>query len=165
MGLKRARCRALTWKPTDCRRACPTPGWSDFASAQLSFPFIMALGLRFGRIDLSHFKDDVRRDESIASICKRVHVSVSPELDKTYPDKRPARVTLRTANGNFTREVDEALGSSTLPLDDTGLEKKFIDLVSPVLGSVAAHRLSERALVDRYIWRRNIAHRGYGPAT
>ena len=119
-------------------------GWSDFASAQLSFPFIMALGLRFGRIDLSHFKDDVRRDESIPSICKRVHVSVSPELDRTYPDKRPARVTLRTAKGNFTREVDEALGSSTLPLDDTGLEKKFIDLVGPVLGSAAAHRLSER---------------------
>lgn len=119
-------------------------GWSDFASAQLSFPFIMALGLRFGRIDLSHFEDKVRRDESIASICERVHVSVSPELDRTYPDKRPARVTLRTAKGNFTREVDEALGSSTLPLDDAGLEKKFADLVGPVLGSAAARCLSER---------------------
>jgi 2-methylcitrate dehydratase PrpD len=119
-------------------------GWSDFASAQLSFPFIMALGLRFGRIDLSHFGDEVRCDKSIASICERVHVSVSPELDRTYPDKRPARVTLRTSNRIFTRSVDEALGSSTLPLDDAGLEAKFIDLVGPVLGLQAAHRLSDR---------------------
>lgn len=119
-------------------------GWSDFASAQLSFPFIMALGLRFGRIDLSHFGDEVRSDESIASICKRVRVSVSPELDRTYPDKRPARVTLRTANGTFTRQADEALGSSTLPLDDAGLEKKFTDLVGPILGLQAAHRFSDR---------------------
>lgn len=118
--------------------------WSDFASAQLSFPFIMALGLHFGRIDLAHFKDDVRSDDTVASICKRVHVSVSPELDRTYPDKRPARVTLRTANGTFTRTAEEALGSSTLPLDDAGLEKKFVDLVTPVLGSAAAHRLGER---------------------
>ena len=40
-------------------------GWGDFASAQLSFPFIMALGLRYGRIDLKHFEDDIRADAGL----------------------------------------------------------------------------------------------------
>lgn len=143
-GIQESAVQSIEVETYEIAAAHAHTGWLDFASAQLSFPFIMALGLRFGRIDLSHFKDEVRNDDMIASICRRVHVSVSPELDRTYPDKRPARVTLRTANGTFTRTAEEALGSSTLPLDDAGLEKKFVDLVAPVLGSAAAHRLGER---------------------
>ncbi|WP_458757082.1 MmgE/PrpD family protein [Afipia sp. TerB] len=116
-------------------------GWSDFASAQLSFPFIMALGLRFGRIDLAHFEDGIRADPAIAEICSRVHVRVADDLDRTYPSQRPARVLLTTTKGNFAREAFEAIGSRDLPLDDAGLEQKFRDLVVPVLGKDAAERL------------------------
>jgi 2-methylcitrate dehydratase PrpD len=116
-------------------------GWSDFASAQLSFPFIMALGLRFGRFDLTHFGDDVLKDARIADICSRVRIAASSELDKIYPEKRPAQVTVRTKSGTFKRFAEEALGSSVLPLDDAGLVAKFMGLVSPVLGKEAARRL------------------------
>lgn len=119
-------------------------GWSSFASAQLSFPFIMALGLRYGGIELKHFEDAVLNDPSFGEIARRITVSVCPELDKTYPDNRPARVTLRTTKGVFTRTAMEALGSRDLPLDDAGLEKKFTGLVVPILGSERAARLIEQ---------------------
>lgn len=116
-------------------------GWEDFASAQLSFPFILALGVRFGTVDLAHFSSDVRADPSIAALCRRVRVSVAPELDRVYPDMRPARVTVRTASGAFTRAAMEALGSRVLPLDDAALGRKFLRLAGPVLGAAAAERL------------------------
>lgn len=118
-------------------------GWSTFASAQLSFPFIMALGLKYGGIELSHFERKVLDDPSVAAACSRVHVAVSHELDRTYPENRPARVTLQTRKGTFSRTVMEALGSSDLPLDDARLEKKFSELVSPILGVNRARRLIE----------------------
>jgi 2-methylcitrate dehydratase PrpD len=117
-------------------------GWGDFASAQLSFPFIMALGLKFGSIELRHFGPSVLRDPSIAAICARVQVVTDPELDRKYPDLRPARVTVSTAAGaRLSREVPEALGSQLVPLGDRGLERKFLDLTAPVLGSSASERL------------------------
>jgi hypothetical protein len=53
-------------------------------------------------------------------------------------------VTVTTARGSFTRQADEALGSRIVPLDDAGLQRKFLDLVGPVLGAVRAKGLVER---------------------
>ena len=38
------------------------------------------------------------------------------------------------------RQADEALGSRLVPLDDEGLEQKFIGNVEPVLGERARRR-------------------------
>ncbi|MEI9805608.1 MAG: hypothetical protein WDN48_15875 [Pseudolabrys sp.] len=37
-------------------------GWQDYASAQLSFPYIMAIGMRHGWIKVEHFEDKERGD-------------------------------------------------------------------------------------------------------
>ncbi|MFG1352726.1 MmgE/PrpD family protein [Xanthobacter autotrophicus] len=116
-------------------------GWSDFASAQLSFPFIMALGLARGAITLSDFTPEVRQSPALAAIGARVSVRVDPDLDRLYPDFRPARVTVRTLGGTLVREAKEALGSRLVPFDDAGLHGKFSSLVAPVLGTEAAERL------------------------
>ena len=116
-------------------------GWSSFASAQLSFAFILGLGLKYGAIELKHFEIDVLQHSSFHDIAGRIYVTVCPELDATYPDNRPARVTLHTTRGTFTRTAMEALGSRELPLDDAGLERKFIALVTPVLGADRARDL------------------------
>ena len=42
------------------------------------------------------------------------------------------------------RQADEALGSRIVPLDDAGLEAKFIELVGPVLGGARARRSREQ---------------------
>ena len=71
----------------------------------------------------------------------------SAEIDRLYPQLRPARVTVTTPRGAFTRQADEALGSRQVPLDDDGLVAKFCGLVAPVLGEARAQSLAERLWV------------------
>jgi 2-methylcitrate dehydratase PrpD len=119
-------------------------GWDDFASAQLSFPYLMGLALRFRAVKFEHFSEQTRRDPAFAAIARKLSVTAPPDVDRLYPQLRPARVTVTTARGSFTRQADEALGSRIVPLDDAGLTAKFFDLVGPVLGAARAKDLGER---------------------
>jgi 2-methylcitrate dehydratase PrpD len=119
-------------------------GWDDFASAQLSFPYLMGLALRYHAIKFEHFAEDVRRDPAFAAIARKLTVTAPPDIDRLYPQLRPARVTVTTARGSFTRQADEALGSLIVPLDDAGLKVKFSDLVAPVLSAARARELLQR---------------------
>jgi 2-methylcitrate dehydratase PrpD len=119
-------------------------GWGDFASAQLSFPYLMGVALKFRGIKFEHFDAAVRRDPWFAASARKLNVSAPPDIDRLYPQLRPARVTVATARGTFTRQADEALGSRIVPLDDAGLRAKFLGLVAPVLGAAAADELAKR---------------------
>lgn len=119
-------------------------GWDDYASAQLSFPYLIGLAVRFRGVKLEHFGDEVRRNPAFTEIARKLHVSAPVEIDRLYPDLRPARVTVTTARGSVTRQADEALGSRLVPLDDKGLRAKFHGLVEPVLGAARASELSQR---------------------
>jgi 2-methylcitrate dehydratase PrpD len=119
-------------------------GWDDFASAQLSFPYLMALALKFRAIKLAHFSAQQRCSPELAALAAKVHVTAPPAIDRLYPRLRPARVTLTTARGTFTRQADEALGSRLVPLDDQGLHAKFRGLVEPALGALTADDLARR---------------------
>jgi len=119
-------------------------GWDDFASAQLSFPYLMGLALKFRAVKFEHFSEQTRRDPAFAAIARKLSVTAPADVDRLYPQLRPARVTVTTARGSFTRQADEALGSRIVPLDDAGLTAKFLDLVGPVLGAARAKDLGER---------------------
>ncbi len=116
-------------------------GWNDFASAQLSFPYLIGLALRFRAIRLEHFGAEVRCDPAFDVIDSKLHVVATPEVDGLYPKLRPARVRLTTPRGVFARRADEALGSRLVPLNDAGLRLKFDELVSPVLSPARAATL------------------------
>jgi 2-methylcitrate dehydratase PrpD len=119
--------------------------WDDFASAQLSFPYLMALAMKFRAIKFEHFDQEIRRDGELASLAGKLHVSAPSEIDQLYPRLRPARVTVTTAQGQtFTRQANDALGSRLVPLDDKGLRAKFCDLATPVHGADSTARLAER---------------------
>jgi 2-methylcitrate dehydratase PrpD len=77
-------------------------------------------------------------------MARKLTVTAPPEVDRLYPQLRPARVTVATARGTHTRQVEEARGSRLLPLDDAALKAKFLDLVGPVLGAARARDLAER---------------------
>jgi 2-methylcitrate dehydratase PrpD len=116
-------------------------GWDDYASAQLSFPYLMGLAARYRGIKVRHFDAETRRDPAFAEFARRLTITAPPEIDGLYPKLRPARVTVTTPRGKFVRQADEALGSRIVPLDDAGLEAKFIELVGPVLGDARAKTL------------------------
>jgi 2-methylcitrate dehydratase PrpD len=118
--------------------------WDDFASAQLSFPYLVGLAARYRAIKFEHFDDKTRQDPAFTDFARKLTVSAPAEIDQLYPKLRPARVTVTTAKGKFVRQADEAWGSRLVPLDDEGLIAKFLGLVSPVLGEQRAKDLSER---------------------
>ena len=119
-------------------------GWDEFASAQLSFPYLIGLALRFGAIRLEYFGEEMRKNPMFGEIARKLHVTATPEVDRLYPQLRPARVKVTTARGAFTRNADEALGSRLVPLDDAGLRAKFDDLAGPVLSPMRAAALGTR---------------------
>lgn len=126
-------------------------GWSDFASAQLSFPYVLALALEFGRADLEHFDEPVRNQPWVDAIAKRVQIHATEEMDALYPQQRPSRVTVRTPRGDFSVFKPEALGCRELPVDDEALQAKFLRLAGPVLGEDRAGCLLEVLWsLDRY---------------
>jgi 2-methylcitrate dehydratase PrpD len=118
-------------------------GWDDYASAQLSFPYIMALGMRHRWIKVEHFEDKERLDPEMARLGGLVEVNATADMDKLYPANRPARVTITTDRGQFKKEAMEALGAREVPLDDKRLADKFHDLVDPVHGKDRANNLLE----------------------
>ena len=95
---------------------------------------------------MHHFNEETRRDPAFGAFAEKLTITAPPEIDQLYPKLRPARVTVTTPRGKFVRQADEALGSRLVPLDDAGLEQKFIDNVEPVLGEARA-----KALV-RQLW-------------
>lgn len=119
-------------------------GWDDYATAQLSFPYLVGLAVRFRGVRLEHFGDETRGQPEFTDIARKLHVSAPAEIDSLYPKLRPARVTVTTADGKFTRQADEALGSRQLPLDDDGLRNKFLGLVEPMLGAARAAGLVDQ---------------------
>lgn len=118
-------------------------GWDDYASAQLSFPYIMALGMRHRWIKVEHFEDKERLDPEMARLGGLVEVNATADMDRLYPANRPARVTITTDRGQFKKEAMEALGAREVPLDDKRLADKFHDLVDPVHGKDRANKLLE----------------------
>src|SRR3977135_2824716 len=119
-------------------------GWDDFASAQLSFPYLMGLALKFPSTQFEHFTQETRRRPAFAAIARKLNITAPADIDRLYPQLRPARVTVTTARGTFTRQADEALGSRIGPLDHAGLSAKFAGLVAPVLGAASADELANR---------------------
>ncbi|TJZ90923.1 MmgE/PrpD family protein [Paracoccus gahaiensis] len=106
-------------------------GWGDFASAQLSFPYVMALAILQGRADLALFGDAARADPRVADLAGRITVTASPDMDARYPRQRPACVTLLTATGEVREDRSEASGCREMPLPDDRLRAKFRDLAGP----------------------------------
>jgi 2-methylcitrate dehydratase PrpD len=86
----------------------------------------------------------MRRQPAFDDIARKLRVVATPEVDRLYPQLRPARVKVTTARGVFARAADEALGSRLVPLDDAGLQEKFLDLAGPMLSPARAAELCER---------------------
>lgn len=126
-------------------------GWGDFASAQLSFPYVMALGLVHRRADLDLFGDIARRDSAIADVTRRIRVSASPRMDALYPRHRPARVTLKTPAGEVTCERMEATGCQEMPLSDDLLQHKFHGLTDRADWGMAMWSMSDHNDVSAII--------------
>ena len=114
-------------------------GWDTFTTAQMSIPFTAATALHHRSVQLGHFTPEARKNVSVIGDCAKVNTYLDKELDAVYPQKRPTRVEVRTADGRkFSKQVDEPLGSARNPVSDTAMIEKYQGLTVPVLGETRA---------------------------
>lgn len=126
-----------------------TLGWESLTIAQLSFPYVMAVALRTGKVDLESFSDASRADPRILADTAKVKVAPDDECTRNYPKEGPARVTLGLRDGRtITTYVADPRGCPEVPMSDEDLFAKFRLSVAGRLAPAAADRLIERLWSD-----------------
>lgn len=112
-------------------------------AAQYSIPFSIALALTHKRIGPAQLTEANLHDRGLLDLAGKVKVSVSPELDRLFPEQTVVRVTLGTERGDYTSRVEYPKGDPSNPMSDAELEEKFHWLADEVVGEEQARRIKE----------------------
>jgi 2-methylcitrate dehydratase PrpD len=116
--------------------------------ARVSVPYCIAAAAVDGELTQRQFAPGRVHDALIRQVLARTEVVPDAELNKLYPAKFPARVTITLDDGTkLTETVLLPKGDPGAPLSDEELEAKYRDNAEPLLGKAAAAALRDA------IWR------------
>ncbi len=111
-------------------------------SADHSIPFVTAVALMYGTLEVSHFDDKYLRDPALLSLMQKIRVEETEECRNLYPDAMANRVEIVTRSGNrFSELARYHWGHPKNPLTDEGIEQKFISLTRELLAPVQRREL------------------------
>jgi 2-methylcitrate dehydratase PrpD len=148
--------RARGVRPEDIERvevdtyttATEVAGYLDPKSAfeaKFSIPYCVAAAFVRGGVRLPAFTDEALADPELRRLVRATTVRPDKELDRDFPGRRRARVTVRVSGGEeLTQLRNTRKGDPDDPLTDQQLNEKFLDLAVPVLGDQAAQDLGQR---------------------
>jgi len=131
------------WEVTRLANAQP----SNTIAAQFSIQFALAVALLYDGIGPAEVSDAHIRDPVILNLARKVQVSVDDALDRQFPAKTMARVTIRTRRGDYRTTVEYPRGNPENPLSDEELEAKFEMLTGDLIGEERARTL-RTAILD-----------------
>jgi len=110
--------------------------------AQFSLPYCVAAALVTGSARLEAFGEARLRDPSIRALMAKTELRVDAGADAAYPRQRAAQVTLRRhGHQPVSFLAPTRKGDPDNPLTDQELSDKFLELVSPIVGSEPARQL------------------------
>lgn len=110
--------------------------------ARFSLRFVVASALLHGSVRLSAYTPERLADPELRALMARVSTAVDPEIDAAFPGRRAARVEITTHDGRRLVWLQpDRKGDPELPLSDSELEHKFLELATPVIGAGPAARL------------------------
>ena len=114
------------------------------AEARFSLRYVVATALTHGSVRLAAFEPPRLNDAATRKLMARVVPAVDLQLDATFPRQRAARVAI-TARGRREELLQPTRkGDPDLPLSDSELADKYMELAAPVLGRAAAEELLAR---------------------
>ncbi len=116
-------------------------------AAQFSIPFALAIAATRRRIEPEDVSEENIRRSEILDLAEKVEVVVDPEINSQFPAKTMARVTMRTARGDFQAAVEYPRGNPENPLSDDDLKHKFRSLTAPIVGERTSEQL-QAAIFD-----------------
>jgi len=114
---------------------------SNTIAAQFSIQFALAVALLYDRIGPAEVSDAHIHDPAILALARKVQVSVDDALDRQFPAKTMARVTIRTRRGDFQTTVEYPRGNPENPLGQDELEAKFQLLTRDLISGERSHAL------------------------
>ncbi|MFH1087361.1 MAG: MmgE/PrpD family protein [Chloroflexota bacterium] len=125
--------------------AGPRP--KDATEAQFSAHFGIALALVKGSNSFATYEEQARKgfkDPEVLAMADKVKLVVDEEVDRTYPDIRQARVTIRTKDGrSFSQMAVNCKGMPQNPLTRAELESKFRGFASLALPASQVDQIVE----------------------
>lgn len=128
--------------PEDVKRHPLNP-----VNAQFSIFYEIACGLIKGKVLPESFTEEAIKDERIYRLSNLITWEVNPEFEAVYPERYPARVTVKTKNGKtYVGEVAYPKGDPEYPATKEEVRTKFMANAANTIGSVKAKRICE--LVD-----------------
>ena len=110
-------------------------------AAQFSIPFALAVALIHDRIGPAEVSEAHIGDASILDLARKVRVTVDADLDRQFPAKTIARVTIRARGKDVATTVEYPRGNPENPLSDAELEAKFVLLADGVVGQARSRAL------------------------
>ncbi len=131
------------WEVT--RLANDTP--SNTIAAQFSIQFALAVALLYDRISPAEVSDAHIRDPAVLALARKVEVAVDEALDRQFPAKTMARVTIRARGGDYATTVEYPRGNPENPLSDAELEAKFELLTRDLISDERSRKL-RAAILD-----------------
>lgn len=102
------------------------------AAAQFDMPFLAALAVAAGRADLDAFDAALsgRYGDRFSRLMAATTTRGSDDLEAMLPERYPARVTVTTADAEYTRYRETVEGDPGTPMSWGAVEAKFADLAA-----------------------------------
>jgi 2-methylcitrate dehydratase len=110
--------------------------------ADHSLPYCLAVGLLEGDLGPEQFKHDQWKDPKVLDLMSRIKVTMDPELEKVYPNGRPADLEVTTKDGKtYRKRVDFPKGDEKNPMTDEEVQAKFKKLAGPLMSEWRMQRI------------------------
>ncbi len=121
------------------KRIRPTTAYE----ALFSVPFVVALGLARGRVDLAAFYDEPLDAPDLLALTERTFCVDDPASD--YPRHFPGEIVVRLRDGRCIRcRKAASLGTPDAPLPRSAVEAKFLALSTRTIDRASADQLIDR---------------------
>jgi 2-methylcitrate dehydratase len=99
--------------------------------ADHSLPYLLAVALLDGDVQLAQFKPDRIAKPDVQALLKKVSVRANHEYTEEYPEKMPAKITVRLQDGKvIEHEVQDYPGLASHPFTWEDSVEKFDRLVA-----------------------------------
>jgi 2-methylcitrate dehydratase PrpD len=114
--------------------------------AQFSVQYSVAVAIHEGKAFLEQFQDPYLSDPDVRDLASRVTVERAPDLEETFPEFWPARLTITTTDGTeYEGSLDTCSGDPSNPLSEEALLGKFEALAGRQLDATETDELAALA--------------------
>ena len=103
-------------------------------TADHSMPYVVALGLTYGTVELRHFDDEYLHNPELIDLMQKIKVTDTEECTRLAPENNAARVEIVTKSGQrFSEFALHCHGHYLDPLTNAEIEQKFNSLTRTLL--------------------------------